>query len=324
MSAVGTALGPSLGGLLIAGFGWRAIFALNLPLGLLAMHLVWRSLPSDQRAPEANRTRFDIPGTVLLAASLAAYALAMTLGHGHLGLLNAGLLGIALLGVALFICLEARTASPLVRMVLFQDPSLRSGFATSALVATVAMATLVVGPFFLSGALGLDAASVGLVMSSGPIVAVLTGVPAGRLVDRFGATSMAVAGLVAMVAGCLALSLSGARFGIPGYAGPLVAVTAGYALFQAANNTGVLRDVRPEQRGVVSGLLNLSRNLGLITGASAMGAVVAAATGGGDLGAALPSDLASGMQVTFAVAAVLSVAALVVAWAGRVRPVLPV
>ena len=144
MSAVGTALGPSLGGLLIASFCWRAIFLLNLPLGLLALALTARALPRDW--PVAGRVRLDALGTFLLAGGLAAYALAMTLGRGSLGWLNIGLLGVALLTLGLFLRAQARTASPLVRLDLFRDAGLRGGFATSALVATVVMATLVVGP----------------------------------------------------------------------------------------------------------------------------------------------------------------------------------
>ncbi|EYD74231.1 Putative transport protein [Rubellimicrobium mesophilum DSM 19309] len=320
MSAVGTALGPSLGGLIIAAFGWRAIFLLNLPLGVLAMALAAHALPPDRPIPSSERPRFDAWGTLLLAASLAAYALAMTLGRGHPGPLNAGLLGAALLALGLFARVQSRSPFPLIRLDLFQDPSLRAGFATSALVATVVMATLVVGPFFLSGALGLDAARVGLVMSAGPVVAALTGVPAGRLVDRFGASPMTLAGLVLMLAGCGLLALLGAAFGIPGYAGPLVVVTSGYALFQAANTTAVLRDVPTDRRGLVSGLLNLSRNLGLVTGASAMGAVFAAASGAGAPDLSGPAAVASGTQVTFAVAAALTVAALALAWRARGQP----
>jgi EmrB/QacA subfamily drug resistance transporter len=322
MSAVGTALGPSLGGLLVAGFGWRALFALNLPLGLLAVLLVWRSLPADRRAPEASPARFDVPGTLLLAGTLTAYVLAMTLGRGDLGPLNAGLLGVALLALGLFVRTQANAADPLIRLDLFRDAGLRAGFVTSALVTTVVMATLVVGPFFLSGALGLDAAQVGLVMSSGPVVAALAGVPAGRLVDRMGAPRMVLAGLTAMAAGCLALAVLGASFGVPGYVGPLVVVTGGYALFQAATATAVLGEVRPERRGVVAGLLTLSRNLGLVTGASAMGAVFALASGTSDLAAARPGAVVTGMQATFAVAAVLVVVALGVA-AGPRRALAP-
>src|SRR3979411_2825264 len=84
MSAIGTALGPSLGGVLIAGPCWRAIFLVNLPLGLLTFLLAHRSLPMDRRRPKTERAGFDTMGTLLLALTLAAYALAMTIGRGTL------------------------------------------------------------------------------------------------------------------------------------------------------------------------------------------------------------------------------------------------
>ena len=106
-----------------------------------------------------------------------------------------------------------------------------------------------------------------------------------------------------------------ATLGVAGYVAPLVVITAGYALFQAANNTAVMTDVRPDQRGVVSGMLNLSRNLGLITGASVMGAVFALASGAADITTAPPEAVAAGMRITFAVAAVLIAGALAIAMA---------
>jgi predicted MFS family arabinose efflux permease len=90
-------------------------------------------------------------------------------------------------------------------------------------------------------------------------------------------------------------------------------ITANYALFQAANNTAVMMDVSPDQRDVTSGILNLSRNLGLIIGASVMGAVFALASRAGDFTTARPEAVAIGMRMTFAVAAALVVVALVIA-----------
>jgi EmrB/QacA subfamily drug resistance transporter len=318
MSAVGTALGPSLGGVLIAGLGWRAIFLINLPLGLLTFFLAWRYLPSDCQVSKANRPRFDHLGTLLLALTLAAYALAMTMGRGSFGLFNGALLLAAVVGVGLFARVEATAASPLIRLAMFRNPVLGAGFLMGALVTTVVMATLVVGPFYLSGALALDAAHVGLVMSTGPIAAALAGVPAGRMVDRFDAHRMTVAGLVGMAVGCAMLCTIPMRFGVPGYIVPLVVITAGYALFQAANNTLVMTDVRQDQRGVVSGMLNLSRNLGLITGASVMGAVFALGSATSDITTARPEAIAAGLRITFAVAAVLVFAAIAMASASRV------
>ena len=190
------------------------------------------------------------------------------------------------------------------------------------LVSTVVMATLVVGPFYLSRALGLDAAVVGIVMSAGPFVTAVTGVPGGRLVDRFGAARMTMVGLIVMSAGCITLSMTRPTLGISGYVAPIVVVTAGYALFQAANNTAIMTDIRPDQRGVISGMLNLSRNLGLITGASVMGAVFALASASIDITTARPEAVAIGMRITFAVAAMLIVVALTIA-IGRNKPATP-
>jgi EmrB/QacA subfamily drug resistance transporter len=321
MSAVGTALGPSLGGVLIAWLGWRAIFLINVPLGILALFLVYRYLPADRQARGAGSTRFDGPGTLLLALTLAAYALAMTArphdGGGSFGLLNLALLLGAVLGAALFVLAESRSESPLIQLAMFRDHAFSASLAANALVSTVMMATLVVGPFYLSRALGLNAALVGLVLSTGPVISALSGVLAGRMVDRLGAPLMVIAGLVAMAAGSVALSVLAPVFGIAGYIAGIVVLTPGYQLFQAANNTAVMMDVKPGERGVISGMLTLSRNLGLITGASVMGAVFALASGAAGITAAHPEAVATGMQVTFAVAAVLTAAAIALIAASR-------
>jgi MFS family permease len=320
MSAVGTALGPSLGGVLIAALGWRAIFLVGAPLSVLAFLLAYRALPIDRRAPEAVRGKFDKPGTLLLALTLAAYALAMTMGRGSFGPLNIALLLMAAVGVGLFVRAEARTAAPLVPLTALGDPMLRAGLAMSVLVSTVLMATLVVGPFYLTQALALDAAMVGLVVSVGPVVVALTGVPAGRIADRYGARRMTIAGLTGIAAGSFLLAVLPTSLGIPGYVVPIAVITMGYALFQTANNTSVMADVAPDRRGVISGMLNLSRNLGLITGASVMGAVFAVASAAADMTAARPEAVAGGMRITFAVAGLLTVAALAIAATAAPRP----
>lgn len=317
MSAIGTALGPSLGGVLISGLSWRAIFLVNVPLGILALLLAYRYLPVDRRGPKTDRIGFDHVGTLLLALTLAAYALAVTIGRGSFGPLNMALLLAAAFGVGLFVLAQAKTASPLIRLAMFRDPRLSASLAMSALVSTVMMATLVVGPFYLSRALRLDAAVVGLVMSAGPVVTATTSVLAGRIVDRLGAQRMTIVGLIAIAAGSLILSALPVTLGVPGYIGPIVVTTVGYAIFQTANNTAVMTDIRPDQRGVTSGMLNLSRNLGLVTGASVMGAVFALASATTDITTARPEAIATGMRITFAVAAILIVVALAIAVGSR-------
>ncbi|PWR23650.1 MFS transporter [Zavarzinia compransoris] len=311
LSAIGTALGPSLGGVLAAGFGGQASFAAMAPLGLVAFVLALRFLPAE---PARGRLAdFDLPGCLLLALALGAYALAMTLGGGAFGALNIALLLGAAALLVLFVRFEAGRALPLIAPGLLADPSLRAGLAGSLLVAAVLMTTLVVGPFYLVLGLGLDAATAGLVMSAGPVVSALTGIPAGRLVDRLGSPRATVAGLCGIGLGTAMLALLPAGLGIAGYVGPLMVTTAAYALFQAANNARVMKGVAPDRRGLVSGLLTLARNLGLVTGATAMGAVFALAAG---LDARGAGDMALGLRATFLVAFGLVAAALAITRAG--------
>jgi len=319
MAAIGTALGPSLGGVLIAVFSWRALFFVNVPLGLLTLLLAYRSLPDDRTRIRSTVATFDGFGTMLLAFTLASYALAMTMGRGRFGLLNISLLMVAALGGVSFVAVELRVNSPLVRLSMFRDVLLRTSLSMIAIVSTVMMATLVVGPFYLARTLQLGTAMVGLTMSVGPIVAALTSVPAGRLADRFGSYRVTLAGICSVAFGALALALLPTSTGVVGYLVPLALMTAGYAIFQTANNTVLMIGVSGDQRGVIAGLLNLARNLGLISGASVMGAVFAQASGSTDINASSATSVATGMHVTFAVAAALMLAALVIGLRSRVR-----
>ena len=112
-----------------------------------------------------------------------------------------------------------------------------------------------------------------------------------------------------MIAGAAALTLLPADSGVAGYLCGLVVVTFGYALFQAANTTAIMQATPDDRRGVTSALLGLARNLGLITGASAMGTVYA-------LGPAVADHLGlwtgpgAGLRLTFLVAASLAATAL--------------
>lgn len=315
VSAMGTALGPSLGGLLINAFGWPAVFAFMAMAGAIAFVFGARVFPADS-AKEPKRFTYDFAGTILLALSLGAFALSTTLGGAAPGLTNAGLAVVAVIGLVTFVAIEARAAIPLVQLALLRDRALSAGLVSMGLVSTIMMATLVVGPFYLSGVLGLSPVQTGLAMSVGPGVSALTGVPAGRLVDRFGEATVTYSGLLGVVLGSALMMMLPGAFGVAGYIGGLAIITAGYALFQAANTTAAMNGATSESRGVTSALLGLSRNLGLITGASAMGAVFAFGSKGEGL-FGLGTGGGAGLQLTFAVAIVLASAALCLALLGR-------
>ncbi|QHG23579.1 MFS transporter [Pseudomonas sp. DTU12.1] len=259
LSAVGTGLGPAIGGALIAASGWRALFLVMLPLAALAFVLVQRT-QADRDPQPAGAGRLSVFATL-------------------------------------------------------HDRALGAGLGMSTLVAAVMMTTLVAGPFYLSHGIGLDPAQMGLAMAVGPCIAALAGIPAGRLTDCCGSYATTLGGLLCMLAGCLVLALM--PLGVTGYIGALGILTLGYAQFQAANNTAVMGNVPADRRGTIAGWLNLSRNLGLIVGAWALGAVFA--WGMGDVHAALPAAVGRGFRLAFWVASGLVALALLLACARRVK-----
>jgi len=272
---------------------------------------VYRYVPLDQAPVKQSESGFDYAGSVLLGLSLATYAMAMTSGRGGFEWQSVALLLIAGVGLIVFFHWQSRSTTPLIQVSLLRDQSLRRGLAMSALVTTVVMSSLVIGPFYLSAALNLASSQIGLVMSFGPLVASLTGLPAGRLVDRFGSVNMCITGLMLMLLGCIAFVALASYLSVLAYLFALSLITAGYALFQAANNTAIMQTSGAGQRG----MLNLARNLGLITGASLMGNIFAISSAI-EVSSAAPSSVAkltTGLQITFMVGMGLIVLALVIA-----------
>ena len=321
MSAVGTALGPSLGGMLLTFPGWRALFLINVPLGVVALWFVHRALPNTRTELSSDRS-FDLHGTALLALSLGMFALALTAGPRRGGWTSLALLAGSAAAALLFLRRQARARRPLLPPALLRDRDLGASLASNALVASVMMSTLIVGPFYLTRALGLAPTAMGLAMTVGPALTALAGFPAGRFVDQRGSSQATVIGLAAMAAGSALLAALPGSLGVVGYLGPIAFLTVGYAVFQAANNTAVMTAAARGERGVVAGVLSLSRNLGLIAGASLMGAVFASGSGVSDITISTADAVARGMRITFAVAAALVIVATIftsVRWARELR-----
>lgn len=316
-AAVGTASGPALGGLLITVAGWPAIFAAMAPLGVVVAVLTGMT-DRDTSAASGPRRGFDIGGVLLLTAAVTFYTLGVTSPGADGSWPTMPLLGGAIVTAALFALREARASHALLPPALLRNRDVSIGAVLNLIVGTVMMSTLVVGPFFLAGGLHLAPAAIGATMAAGPLASICTGVIAGRAVDRFGTRLMTTAGLSAMVVGALALALLPSWWGLIGYITGTVLLAPGYQLFLAANNTGVLSATPTEHRGVTSGLLGLSRNLGLVTGASVLAALFAAASGAAEIATASPEALTAALKVTFLVtAALLAGAALLSLAASR-------
>lgn len=297
MSAVGTALGPTLGGILLANGNWRLLFLVLAPVAVTAFALGNRYLPKPSGVVRKAQS-FDLPGLGFLSLALTGYALAMTMPQSP-GVMKLALMAGAGAALALFAVVEQRVTAPLVDLRMLRDAKLAANLASNVAVAMVMMATLLVAPFYLGTTLGLSQVEIGMAMAVGPLVSMLSGVPAGRSVDRWGATVMSSAGLAAITLGCLALAFLPAIGGLAGYLVAIAIVAPGYQLFQAANNTAVMMDVAQDKRGLISGLLNLSRNIGLVSGASVMGAIFTAASGAESMSSASSGSIAQGLTAVF-------------------------
>ncbi|MFN3985460.1 MAG: MFS transporter [Rhodocyclaceae bacterium] len=318
MSAIGTALGPSVGGGLIDILGWRSVFVLLLVCGLGVFAIVSIGLPKDNRHATAT-VRMDWAGSLWLCLALLSFALSATGGKVGLAVPVWVLLGATAIALAAFVGTEMRTAHPLVPLALLSSRALATSLTMNLIVSAVMMSTLVVGPFYLAFGLGLSELAMGMAMAVGPAVAALSGVPAGRLTDRFGTDRTLLAGLMLSTVGLICLALLPGRVGVPGYVMALVLITPGFQLFLAANSTATMTEAADAQRGMVSGLLGLSRNLGFMIGASLMPLLFASWLGGEDVALSSPPVIGEAFSRTFLFAAAMFGLAMVVFFLGKTR-----
>ncbi len=316
MSAIGTALGPSLGGILIAAFGWRSAFILLAATGFAVFILTIKALPAASNPAPAQRRKAtqqpDIAGALLLAIMLFFYAITTTGSKTGLDWSPVYTLPAALLALILFIIVEKRAPSPLVPVAMLRNLPVSASLLTNLLISTVMMAMLVVGPFFLSFALQLGDAQTGLVVAVGPVVAALAGLPSGYITDRLGTRTVLIVGLMAMALALICMAFLPVAIGTAGYILSLILLTPCFQLFLAGNNTVIMLNAPEERRGILSGLLGLSRNLGFMTGASIMATIFVAALGDTELVQAPANLVAHAFSVTMLIAAGLALLSLLI------------
>lgn len=305
--AAGWALGPAVGGMLSAAVGWRWVFFILVPLALAALALAAKALPMRQGGTGLP-LQTDFAGSVILAVALVAYSVGLTLRpFGVVG--TVVLVAVGALCLILFVVVELRVSSPLVDFRLLSKVRVYPGLITAFLASTIMMSFTVIPPFYLARGLNLTPSQVGLAMAVGPTVAILSGVPAGRLVEKFGSRPIFLAGLTLLTLASLGFTVLPPALGLAGFFLCAVSLTPGNQMFMAANNTNVMARSGLENQGSVSGVLNLSRNLGSITGTAVAASLFDAAADriAGPLGATV------GLQSSFGFAAGLGAIGLLIA-----------
>ncbi|HZD87179.1 MAG TPA: MFS transporter, partial [Gaiellaceae bacterium] len=167
--ALGLSLGPAVGGVLIAAGGWRLIFFVNVPAGILGAAAGWFLIPRSRELQE--RTRFDWLGLVLFAPALSALLVALSYGN-QLGWATAAVIGALAAAVVLgggFLLHERRTRAPMIDLRLFARAAFSAGIASGLLSYLVLFGALFVTPFFLESDRGLSPGATGALLTALPI-----------------------------------------------------------------------------------------------------------------------------------------------------------
>jgi DHA2 family multidrug resistance protein-like MFS transporter len=264
---VASAAGPAVAAAILAAASWRWLFAVNIPIGVAAVAIGSRSLPSSN----LSQRPFDWLSALLNAVAFAAIFFAVeTVIDRSVGPLTVGLAVLALAAGTILVRTARAATSPLIPLDLLRLPILRSSYATSICAWAAQMTALTALPFYLQHRFGYGNAVTGLLITAFPLATCIAAPISGSLADRFSARRLAMAGLslFGISYGLFALGDIGARIGV---AACLAACGLGFGLFQSPNNRIMLSNTPVQRSGAGAGMLAMSRLVG-----QTLGAIVAA------------------------------------------------
>jgi MFS family permease len=271
--AIGGALGPIVGGVLVARWDWAAVFWFRLPIAILALALS----PLIATGPNLRSVRdFDAIGALLLVAWFSAFLLALACLPGPFAASVPYLL--LLLAVAVFcaFCWHGlRSPRPLIRLSLFANLRFSLINALAVVANFAAFSVLILVPYYLVRISALDAATGGVVLATSALGTVVGSWLAGRLSQRLPMGALALSGLVLAVAGLWAISTWTLITPLAAIAGSLFVQGLGMGLFQVAYSDYVTGALPAQDRGVAGSLTMVTRTIGVVLGATGLSAAFA-------------------------------------------------
>jgi EmrB/QacA subfamily drug resistance transporter len=272
--SVGLTLGPALGGLLTEIGTWRAIFLVNVPVGIFAILWAARVLPPERRGEGQS---FDVAGAVL--SSVAAFALLLVLIEGQTwGWASPLTIGLAVLFVvtaASFLYVERRTRQPMIDLALFRIRAFSAGLSSLVIAFAALFTATFLLPFLLELGAGFSPLEAGLLLTPVPIFTALVAPFSGALSDRIGSRLPSSIGIGVMALGLLTLTQLGTAFTVPDLIWRMALIGIGLGLFMSPNSSAVLGSVPRGRIGTASGTLAQARIDGQALGIALSGAIVA-------------------------------------------------
>jgi MFS transporter, DHA2 family, methylenomycin A resistance protein len=305
---VALAIGPSLGGFLVSGAGWRSIFLMIVPFALVALALTMRVLP-ESSDPEGRQ--LDLPGQALAIATLALLTLAAIEGpHWRAGV-TAACLAMAIGAGAAFVIVEARTEGALLPLAILKRRGLAVAMAVASLMTFGMYGMLFLTPLYLQQQRGASVIAAGLELLPMSLLYVIVSHRSGALATRFGARAAMTGGMAAMGIGLLLLSFVTADTALYAIELDLALLGVGLGLNTGPVNSVAVASVPPARSGTASGLLNTARMIGATLGVALMGTVFAHYAGQGT-----PGAFTSGLRVAFWIGGTGELIGAAIAFAG--------
>ena len=272
--SIGLSLGPVLGGILTQAATWRAIFMINVPIGILAVAWAWRVLPAETRG---HGQPFDARGAALSGAALFSLLLALSEGQSW-GWTSAPTLALfatfIVLGAA-FLLAERASAQPIIDLALFGIRPFAFGLASVVVAFTGIFTATFLLPFLLEQGRNLSPVDAGLWLTPVPIAMAIVAPFSGAASDRFGPAILASGGILVMALALLSLTQLPVDLAFPDLAWRLAMLGVGLGLFLSPNSSAVIGSVPGRRVGTASGILAQMRVTGQSLGIALSAAVVA-------------------------------------------------
>ena len=266
MVALGSLVGPSLGGVLVNAFGWPSIFVINVPIGIVGSVLAFTVIPEiTEKSPDRS---LDFSGTALFTAFVLALFMGLLLVQQ--GTLPAWAVAPALAAAAVLLLLlirrEKRCAYPLINLQLFGIHEFSYGLAAAFLCFISINSTLLFIPFYLQDLRGFSALKAGLIISVYPLTTAVVAPLSGWISDKITYRPLTVGGMGVATAALILLATLRVSTPVPVVVLYLALMGAGVSVFQSPNNSSIMGSVPRTRLGIAGGVNALFRNLGMVTG----------------------------------------------------------
>lgn len=273
MTYLGLTVGPSFGGWLASLLGWRSVFYINFPIGILAVWFSLRYIPTD--SAREVRERFDLTGALFFLLGLSALLLGLNQGHawGWTSLPILLLLGGALLLLVVFLIVEQKVDYPMLDLTLFRPVQFSMTAASAVLNYIGIYCSIFLMPFYLIQGRGLSVAQAGLVLTAQPIIMALVAPLSGTLSDRIGTRAPAVIGMGILSFGLFLLSRLAQDSAWSIVLVSLAVVGLGTGIFISPNNSALMGSAPRKRQGIAAGILATARNFGMVLGVGLAGAI---------------------------------------------------